>query len=370
MFDKIIAQNCLKSPYNQPPRLIDAQSSQILKSSNNRLSLWSGDFDVRPEHQPDPSEDILPFCIAKNTITNLFAPAGSGKSFLAVAIARTALLTERVREVWYIDGDNSLRTIFQRNLLTICKENKNFHYISLNNSHVERFSGLEVVREQIIASGRDLQDVLVVFDSLKDFTEDYDIMKDSDMREFFGLFMRIRDYQHGSVIFLSHTNKAGLAYKGSTSVIDSIETAYLVQPRNKGDAAKQSGFLDYYLEGVKAREGGMCVWCRVDATKKHIYIEGLDYQAYEKEKDRRYIEKVAIVIRNNPGICQQDLAKKLNKHKFDTKLIKILNDFVGNFWRVEVKNRRKRYYYNEKIALQSKYSESKQTANSIHGEEE
>ena len=142
MFDKIIAQNCLKSPYNQPPRLIDAQSSQILKSSNNRLSLWSGDFDVRPEYQPDPSEDILPFCIAKNTITNLFAPAGSGKSFLAVAIARTALLTERVREVWYIDGDNSLRTIFQRNLLTICKENKNFHYISLNNSHFERFSGL------------------------------------------------------------------------------------------------------------------------------------------------------------------------------------------------------------------------------------
>ena len=184
---KIIAQVGLKSPYNEPPRLIDAQSSQILKSSNNsRLSLWSGDFDVRPEHQPDPSEDILPFCIAKNTITNLFAPAGSGKSFLAVAIACTALLTERVREVWYIDGDNSLRTIFQRDILAITKENKNFHYISLNNSHVERFSGLEVVREQIIASGRDLQDVLVVFDSLKDFTEDYDIMKDSDMREFLG----------------------------------------------------------------------------------------------------------------------------------------------------------------------------------------
>lgn len=340
--------------------IISENSLSVNNTNNNQTNeLWDGNLDVQLEHKPYPTEDILPFCVAKNTITNFFAPAGSGKSFLAVAIARTALLTGRVREVWYIDGDNSLRTVFQRDLLAIAKENKNFHYVSLNNPNITQITGIELVKELIIGSKRDLTDVLIVFDSLKDFTAEYDIMKDSDMRVFFGLFMAIRDYQHASIIFLSHTNKAGESYKGSTSVIDSIETAYLVKPLNKGDNAKKSGYLDYYLEGVKAREGGMCVWCRVHATEKHIYIEGIDYQGYDKERDQRYIEKIAIVIRNNPGICQKELAKKLKRNKFDKKLIRILNDFTGNFWRTSVKNRRKRYYYNEKIALQAKYEKNR-----------
>lgn len=333
-------------------------NSEVIKNDETN-ELWNGILDVKNEHKPEPTEDVLPFCVVKNTITNLFAPAGSGKSFLAVAIARTALITDRVKEVWYIDGDNSLRTVFQRDILAITKENKNFHYVNLNNPHISQISGIDLVKELIMASRRDLTDVLIVFDSLKDFTAEYDIMKDSDMREFFGLFMTIRDFQHASIIFLSHTNKAGETYKGSTSVIDSIETAYLVHPKNKGDDAKKSGYLDYYLEGVKAREGGMCVWVRVDAVTKNIQVEGIDYQGYEKERDQRYIEKIAIVIRNHPGICQKELARKLKRNQFDKKLIRILNDFTGNFWRTSVKNRRKRYYYNEKIALQAKYEKNK-----------
>jgi len=362
---EIIEQKHLKTTYKEQSSLVNIQSSQIFES-NRKFSLWGGDFDVKSEHRPDPSEDILPFCIAKHAITNLFAPAGSGKSFLAVAIARTALLTDRVKEVWYIDGDNSLNTIFQRSLENISKEDKNFHYVSLNNPNVPRITGLELVRNQIIGSKRDLSDTLLVFDSLKDFTSKYDIMKDDDMREFFGIFMIIRDFQRASIIFLSHTNKAGEQYKGSTSVIDSIETAYLIQPKNKGDDAKKSGYLDYYLEGVKAREGGMCVWARVDATRKHVYIEGLDYQGRDKERDRRLIEKIAVTIRNYPGISQQELCKKLKRNRTDKKLMKILNDFVGNFWRVEVKNKRRVYFYNEKLALQRKYSESKKIVNNIN----
>jgi dnaB-like protein helicase-like protein len=336
---------------------LNVDNSLTVNDSNNNETnkLWSGSLDVKNEHKPEPAEDVVPFCVVKNTITNLFAPAGSGKSFLAVAIARTALITDRVKEVWYVDGDNSLRTVFQRDILAIAKENKNFHYVNLNNPHISQISGIDLVKNLIIASKRDLSDVLIVFDSLKDFTASYDIMKDSDMREFFGLFMAIRDYQHASIIFLSHTNKAGETYKGSTSVIDSIETAYLVHPKNKGDDAKKSGYLDYYLEGVKAREGGMCVWVRVDAVSKHIQVEGIDYQGYDKERDQRYIEKIAITIRNNPGICHKELAKKLRRNKKDKRLIKILNEFTGNFWSLKIRNKKKCYFYNEKLALQSLY---------------
>ncbi len=336
--------------------IISDNSLTVNDANNNKTNkLWSGSLDVKNEHKPEPTEDVVPFCVVKNTITNLFAPAGSGKSFLAVAIARTALFTDRVKEVWCIDGDNSLRTVFQRDILAITKENKNFHYVNLNNPHISQISGIDLVKQQIIASKRDLTDVLIVFDSLKDFTANYDIMKDSDMREFFGLFMTIRDFQHASIIFLSHTNKAGETYKGSTSVIDSIETAYLVHPKNKGDDAKKSGYLDYYLEGVKAREGCMCVWVRVDAISKHIQVEGIDYQGYEKERDQQYIEKIAITIRNNPGICHKELAKKLRRNKKDKRLIKILNEFTGNFWSLKIRNKKKCYFYNEKLALQSLY---------------
>jgi len=344
-------------PANNIDGTIITKDCLIVNDANNNQTneLWSGSLDVKNEHKPEPTEDVVPFCVVKNTITNFFAPAGSGKSFLAVAIARTALITDRVKEVWYIDGDNSLRTVFQRDILAIAKENKNFHYVNLNNPHISQISGIDLVKQQIIASKRDLTDVLIVFDSLKDFTANYDIMKDSDMREFFGLFMAIRDYQHASIIFLSHTNKAGETYKGSTSVIDSIETAYLVHPKNKGDDAKKSGYLDYYLEGVKAREGGMCVWVRVDAISKHIQVEGIDYQGCEKERDQRYIEKIAITIRNNPGICHKELAKKLRRNKKDKRLIKILNEFTGNFWSLKIRNKKKCYFYNEKLALQSLY---------------
>ena len=336
--------------------IISENSLTVNNTNNNQTNeLWDGNLDVQLEHKPEPTEDVVPFCVIKNTITNFFAPAGSGKSFLAVAIARTALITDRVKEVWYIDGDNSLRTVFQRDILAITKENKNFHYVNLNNPHISQFSGIDLVKNLIIASKRDLSDTLIIFDSLKDFTADYDIMKDSDMREFFGLFMAIRDFQHASIIFLSHTNKAGETYKGSTSVIDSIETAYLVKPLNKGDDAKKSGYLDYYLEGVKAREGGMCVWARVDAISKHVQIEGIDYQGYEKERDQRYVEKIAIVIRNNPGICHKELAKKLKRNIKDKRLIKILNEFTGNFWSLKIRNKKKCYFYNEKLALQSLY---------------
>lgn len=129
---KIIAQVGLKSPYIdaknvEPIRLSDATQPIILDpfSFSKELRLTKEDL------SHSKIEWIIPYSMAKGTINIIYAPAGSGKTFSAWGIAKLAYLTNRVKTVFYFDGDNGLETLFNRSVDELVKY-RNFNYLSLN----------------------------------------------------------------------------------------------------------------------------------------------------------------------------------------------------------------------------------------------
>ena len=251
MFDKIIAQNCLKSPYIndknvEPVRLRDATQPIILDpfAFSKELRLTKEDL------SRGKIDWIIPYAIAKGTINIIYAPAGSGKTFAAWGIAKLAYLTHRIRNVFYFDGDNGLETLFNRSVNELVKY-RNFNYLSLNTPRSDEvFSKLgmrniktnEELLQAYANSPTDYSNCLVVVDSLKDFVGRADIESGKDMNEYFrSVLMKLRS-KGATIIALHHTNKQpkdkngepderGLTFTGSQMILNSADAAYLVLQR-------------------------------------------------------------------------------------------------------------------------------------------
>ena len=141
---------------------------------------------------------------------------------------------------------------------------------------------------------------------------------------------------------LHHTTKSGSSYKGATNLLDSVDTAYSVQPLN-ADTSRKDGYLQWKLKGEKKRDGGEDFELKYFIDSSDIELK-LDVLGYIKEKDIELIEQIEKVIKENYMISHDQIFKILKRHKKDKKVIKILNDFVNSKWFIKTKNRRKFYY--------------------------
>lgn len=293
-------------------------------------------LEVKKEHKIE-SDYIIPFCVKQNKITMIYAPAGVGKSFIAWGISKYAYRTQKVDQVIYLDADNGLDTIFSRNVTNLTKY-ANFHYVIFNNPNIiTQYTPngcLNALKKY------DLNNKLIIVDSIKDFIVG-DVTRDSDMSVFSKLIMKLRT-QGATVLMLHHTNKGGNAYKGATNLLDSVDTAYSVQPLNMGTSRKD-GYLEWKLIGQKKRDGGEDFELKYYVDSSDIELK-LDVLGYIKEKDIELIERIEKIIKENYLIHHDQIFKLLKKHKKDKKVIKILNDFVNSKWFVKIRNRRKFYY--------------------------
>ena len=368
---KIIAQKGLKSTYNEPPRLIDAK--QLPKPSLvdflQSISLCKEDKKSREEE-----DYVISYCIAKNAITILYAPAGSGKTFAAWAIAKYAYLTKKVTHVHYLDGDNGLSTLFSRRVDELFKYSK-FSYISLNNPRIaEKLNSKTATGEGLLrycsslAFNCDIRGHLIIVDSLKDFVESNDIESGKDMNLYFRSVLMALRYSGATIICLHHTNKAVkdskngeineniLTFTGSQMIPNNIDTAYLVLQTNRA-TNKSDGKICYRFLPEKDRLGcasfRLTVYTTTTQDKKiyDINIEIEDIWQELPENKRKIVEKIINLLKNNHGILPvENIYKLFSKHRRDKKVGKILNDFNGIFWEKPSKSPCKKAEIRLKIA--------------------
>ena len=180
--------------------------------------------------------------LVKNEITMVSAVPSTGKSLISAAISNILLLEKKVDFVFYIDGDNSIATIKERNIhhLKNTFSTKFKYFVGLNRN--ELF--LIVNKLQKL----NLQNTIVVFDSIKNF-----ILGDRDKNKDVSLGMEIlkKIRNNGaSVIFLHHINKnLETEYAGSSAFLEDTSNAFSLKKNLDNNT--------FILKPFKARTGDL-----------------------------------------------------------------------------------------------------------------
>lgn len=260
---------------NQLETISSEKKLNLISENNNFFDKYDMDFEKMKNIQIGYL--ILHFLV-RNEITMISAKPSTGKSLISVALCNMLLLEEKVNYVFYIDGDNSLSTIKERNIHEIKKnfKTKFKYFIGLNKSDMQKI----VNKLQKL----DLNNTLVVFDSIKNFING-DRDKNKDVSIGMEILKRIRN-NGASVLFQHHQNKPQKDfesdYAGSSAFLEDTSNAFVLT-RNEDKNV-------FILRPFKARSGDL----------KELAYEYLDNHTLKKiDLDIAKETKEEVEIRND-----------------------------------------------------------------------
>ena len=230
--------------------IVDLESKINIKAVKklNDLDSLLNKFDMDPTKIENTSfEYLFDNFIIKNEITMFAAPPGSGKSLISVALCNMFLTNKKAKNVIYFDADNGAATIKERNIhLLKQKWGKQFRYFSESSASKDQM--LQIIKQ---LQKTDLTDVLIVFDSIKNFMIGGDRDKNKDVSKVMGILQSLRA-RGATVLFLHHTNKPQkdiqeLTYAGSSAFQEDTGNAYIL---------KKNEFKNTFIfKNFKARTG-------------------------------------------------------------------------------------------------------------------
>lgn len=244
-------------------------------------------------------DEFLP----KQSLTMIYAEAGSGKSYLALYLAKSLLEQGKVKEVIYLDGDTNEQLLKERGGKEFIKLS-HFNYIYANNkSKYSIFKDLEY--------SCDLENSLIIIDSIRNFIN-IDFTKDNLMSMFFDALQKLRD-KGATIIFLHHQPKQlqdenNKLYKGSTAFMDSSDEGYFLY--NK--IIKENEEYILLLEPQKQRFKTKPQAFKINAL--NLSLEKVPYLKYAETQKAQItlslIQENLSEFKEN-GLSQQDLANKV-----------------------------------------------------------
>lgn len=180
--------------------------------------------------------------LVKNEITMISALPSTGKSLISVASCNMLLVEGKIDFVFYIDGDNSIATIKERNIhhLKNTFSTKFKYFVGLNRN--ELFIIVDKLQKL------NLENTLVIFDSIKNFIIG-DRDKNKDVSSGMEILKQLRN-NGASVIFLHHVNKnLETEYAGSSAFLEDTSNAFILKRNHDKDA--------FILKPFKARTGDL-----------------------------------------------------------------------------------------------------------------
>jgi len=185
--------------------------------------------------------------IVKNELTMIAAKPSSGKSLTTLALANMALQANTIDYVFYFDLDNSLTTLKERNLGIL----RDKWGIKLQYIHPTFATKQQIWQLINKLKQTNLTNVLVIFDSAKNFMVGGDRDKNRDVSKIMEVFKQLRN-NGATVILLHHTNRpqkdlSELVYAGSSAWEEDSSNAFILK-QNKD----KSTFL---FEPIKNRVG-------------------------------------------------------------------------------------------------------------------
>lgn len=259
--------------------------------------------------------------IINQSLGMIYAQAGSGKSYLAVFLALYMLKNNTINEVFYLDADNGLSTVKERNGdKWIDLANDKLVYLSSEciGDYTKNILTVELVKSLENEPKDCLKGKLVIFDSATNFISG-DLSADYKVRPILDNFQTLRDYG-ANVIFLHHQPKQPLnkdenngLYKGATAFIDCVDYAYQLSAKKISDDK-----MLILLTARKSRNLEKNQAFILDNTTLNLeFVDYDDYSMSDKELDT--IEVIQEILNENrAGISKRNLIEKiLERAKFN-----------------------------------------------------
>lgn len=170
--------------------------------------------------------------LIKNTLNNIYAQGGEGKSFLVLAMCIHLLKENAISNCYYLDMDNSKMALKSRNIDKYIEEYDNLFYIHKSKFDEHPGEMIKKLAQECKENTELYEDSLLVCDSIIDFVIG-DVTKDKDSMVLLDHLKEIRNVGT-TIIFLHHTTKDSTKYKGATAFRNSVDCAYsLTSKRNK-----------------------------------------------------------------------------------------------------------------------------------------
>lgn len=315
------AQNSAQKPPH-PKSLIEILQEQGLKP------LTEQDF------SEIENEWLIDGFLMKQTLTMIYASAGSGKSYFAQYLSKFLLENGRIQRVFYFDGDNSKASLKERDFEKLTKI-ANLHYFNpQDDSKITLFDEL--------LKADDLTNTLIIIDSIRNFiTEDFN--KDFKVMKPLNKLQTLRD-KGATVIFLHHQPKQkqdenNKTHKGATAFLDSVDEGYFLSNESEDSKNDSESEFIIILEPQKKRFPTKPQAFRLDTL--NLSLESVEYLKYA-ETNRAYItlNLVKEILNAQNNLCQQDLASELKKRAEQdfveivsrNALWKLLDKYDGVFW--------------------------------------
>lgn len=287
---------------------------------------------------------LIPNFLVKNSLNLIYAKAGMGKSWLMLALCLHLLDNKKVKDCIYLDMDNSLPTLKNRNIDEIVEKYENFNYIHRSKLNDTPRKILKDLSQEAKKNPSEFEDRLFIFDSIRDFTNGRDLTSDKDIIPIMEDLKDIRD-AGATIIFLHHTTKDDSLnqYKGSTAFRDSVDVAYYLSSK------RNQNILNYSLYVDKDRLSVEDSAFELNTKTMELKSENLKLAEVENETEKKFIaEAIKYLISTDlAGVKQSVIVQDLSHIVADKTARKYLHKYAGKFWlsKKVVKENNATYYY-------------------------
>lgn len=272
--------------------------------------------------------------VFSGSITLIYSPPKQGKTWLGYGIATSIAVLESIIGVYYLDMDNSISTLKERNIHeTLLKEEK-IHYITRGTIGCEPIEQLAQIAQGAVRHA--YEGVVFFLDTTKDFVDTDN--KNQSVR-FMQYCVRIRD-AGGTVIILHHATKNKKTISGNPVFTNTPDNVYEMK-----QTGKMENVINYDLKVTHAR--GLVKDCRWSVDTKTLQL--MEYDAISSglsSTDKEAAEAACFALKNAPeGLSMSKLIEAMGMQRTDRRGKRIVQELTGTYWRREELSRNKHIYH-------------------------
>lgn len=299
--------------------------------------ITAQDLDVEVDY-------LIPNFLVKNSLNLIYAKAGMGKSWLMLALCIHLLDNKKVKDCIYLDMDNSITTLKDRNIDKIVEKYENFNYIHSSKLDDTPRKILKDLSQEAKKNPTEFEDRFFIFDSIRDFTNGMDMTSDKDIIPIMDDLKDIRNAK-ATIIFLHHTTKDDSLnqYKGATAFRDSTDIAYYLNSK------RNQYILNYSLYVKKDRVSVEDCAFELNTKTMELKSENLKLVEVENETEKKFIEEAVKYLEtiNSNGVKQSIIVQDLSFVVAEKTARKYLHKYSGEFWisKKVPKENNATYYY-------------------------
>jgi len=273
--------------------------------------------------------------IFSGAVTLIYSPPKMGKTWLGYGISKRIASHEEISEVHYLDMDNSVSTLKERNVHESLLGNAKIHYHTRGTIGCEPLEQLEAIA---LSATRDAYlGVLFFLDTTKDFV---DTANASQAKLFMKHCTRLRD-AGGTVIILHHSTKNKKQISGDHVFTNTPDNVYEMK-----QTGKMGNVINYQLKVTHAR--GLVADCRWSVDTQTLELMAYDAVASGlSEKDKQLAMLAIGVLENNPeGVSRSALIRGMGfKVTSDRTGVRIVEELTGKYWTKEEKSHNAHLYH-------------------------